>query len=71
MRKRTNYLEEENQRTVRDIKECRCMNFTFAKHQNSSEEEVQVPCTGIKERMETPNEVMKMRRKYSANKEWH
>lgn len=47
------------------------MNFIFAKHQHGPEEEVQVPCTGIKERMETPNEMMKMRRQNSVNTEWH
>lgn len=47
------------------------MNFIFAKHQHSYEEEVQVPCIGIKERVEIANEIIQMRRKTSVNKEWH
>jgi len=39
------------------------MNFIFVKHQHSSEEEVQVPCAGIKERMEISDEIMKMKKK--------
>lgn len=52
-------------------RQCKCMNFIFTKHQHSSAEEVQVPCTRIKERMEIPNERMKTRQQNSVNKEWH